>query len=133
RKSDKRFNIVLDDARSYLRFTDVKYDIIATDCTDLRYKSNANLYDREYFQLCRDNITDDGMVVVWMPLAGLSDEAMKVALRTFHVVFPEMEVLYPNNQPTHYVLLLGTKKPLTVDIDKMNARLENPQVKKDLA
>lgn len=131
-KKDPRFNIVLDDARSYLRFTDVKYDIIATDCTDLRYKSNANLYDREYFQLCRDNITENGMVVVWMPLAGLSDEAMKVALRTFHVVFPEMEVLYPNNQPTHYVLLLGTKKPLTVDVDKMNARLANPLIKKDL-
>lgn len=132
-KRDPRYNIILDDARSYLRFTDRKYDVIATDCTDLRYKSNANLYDLEYFQLCRDSITDDGMVVVWMPLGGLSDAAMKVALRTFHMVFPEMEVFFMNNQPTHYVLLIGTKEPLKVDPDLMKKRLENGAVARDLA
>lgn len=131
-KRDPRYNIVLDDARSYLRFTGHKYDVIATDCTDLRYKSNANLYDLEYFQLCRDKITDDGMVVVWMPLAGLSDAAMKVALRTFYKVFPEMEVFFMNNQPTHYVLLIGTKKPLQVDPELMKRRLTNPAVARDL-
>ena len=132
-KSDPRYNIVLDDVRSYLRFTKAKYDIIATDCTDLRYKSNANLYDQEYFQLTRDHITDDGMVVVWMPLAGLSDEAMRVALRTFHAVFPEMEVFFMNNQPTHYILLIGTKEPLQVDVEQMRKRIAQPTVTRDLA
>lgn len=132
-KADKRYNVILDDARSYLRFTNQRYSAIATDCTDLRYKSNANLYDLQYFTLCRDRITDDGMVVVWMPLAGLSDAAMKVALRTFHKVFPNMEVFFLNNQPTHYVLLIGTKAPLKVDVDLMNQRLQVPGVKEDLA
>ncbi len=132
-KSDPRYNIVLDDVRSYLRFTKAKYDIIATDCTDLRYKSNANLYDREYFQLTRDHITDDGMVVVWMPLAGLSDEAFRVALRTFYAVFPEMEVFFMNNQPTHYILLIGTKEPLKVDVEQMRKRITQPAVARDLA
>lgn len=132
-KADKRYRVILDDARSYLRFTPVKYDIIATDCTDLRYKSNANLYDVEYFQLTRDKITDDGMVVVWMPLAGLSEDAFKVALRSFYKVFPEMEVFYMNNEPTHYILLIGTKGPLKVDANLIKERLKNPAVKKDLA
>jgi spermidine synthase len=132
-KSDPRYGIILDDARSYLRFTADKYDIIATDCTDLRYKSNANLYDLQYFELCRERITDDGMVVVWMPLGGLSDAAMKVALRTFYKVFPEMEVFYMNNQPTHYVLLLGTKHPLKVDIANIRRRLQIKGVSEDLA
>jgi spermidine synthase len=131
-KSDPRYDIILDDARSYLRFTERRYDVIATDCTDLRYKSNANLYDREYFTLCKQRITDDGMVVVWMPLAGLSREAMHVALRTFYVVFPNMEVFFMNNQPTHYVLLIGTKVPLQVNIDTVNERLTRPEVARDL-
>lgn len=131
-KSDRRYNIILDDVRSYLHFTDKRYDIIATDCTDLRYKSNANLYDLEYFTLCRNRITEDGMVVVWMPLAGLSDEAFRVALRTFYRVFPNMEVFYMNNEPTHYILLIGTKSPLTVDLDTMRRKLQNPRVNADL-
>jgi spermidine synthase len=131
-KSDSRFEILLDDARSFLKHSGRKYDIIATDCTDLRYKSNANLYDVEYFTICRERITDEGMVVVWMPLAGLSDESYRVALRSFEKVFPHMEVLYPTNHPTHYVLLLGTKEPLKIDVDVMRQRLANPLVRKDL-
>jgi spermidine synthase len=132
-KSDPRYRIVLDDVRSYLHFTDTRYDVIATDCTDLRYKSNANLYDREYFTLARQRITDNGMVVVWMPLAGLSDEAFRVALRTFYRVFPNMEIFYMNNEPTHYILLIGTKQPLKVDLARMRERLTNPKVNADLA
>jgi spermidine synthase len=130
---DKRYKIILDDVRSYLRFTGKKYDIIATDCTDLRYKSNANLYDDKYFELCRDHVTDDGMVVVWMPLAGLSDEMFRLALRTFYKYFPEMSIWYMNNDSTHYILIIGTRKPLKIDYSLMKEKLKEKTVKEDLA
>lgn len=130
---DPRYKIIIDDVRSYLRFTGRKYDIIATDCTDLRYKSNANLYDYEYFKLCRDHLTDDGMVVVWMPLGGLSDETFRLALRTFYRVFPDMSIWYMNNEPTHYILLIGTPKPLKIDYALMKKKLEEETVRNDLA
>ncbi len=129
---DGRYRVIIDDARSYLRFTRERYDIIATDCTDLRYKSNANLYDQQYFQLCRDAITDDGMVVVWMPLAGMSEEVFTVATRTFGEAFPDMTVWFYNNRYTHYVLLLGMKKPLEISIDRMQERLARDKVRRDL-
>lgn len=129
---DPRFKVLIDDARAYLRFTDVKYDIIATDCTDLRYKTNANLYDLEYFTLCRERITDDGLVVVWMPLAGLSDRAFRSALRTFQVVFPEMGVWYFTNQPTHYCLLIAGKGPLKLDYEAIRRAAALPMVSEDL-
>ncbi|MBN1900641.1 fused MFS/spermidine synthase, partial [Candidatus Sumerlaeota bacterium] len=129
---DPRYKIILDDVRSYLRFTGRKYDIIATDCTDLRYKSNANLYDYQYFRLCRERITEEGMVVVWMPLGGLSDEMFRLALRTFYRVFPEMSVWYMNNESTHYIILIGTPKPLKIDYDLLRKKLEVPKVKNDL-
>lgn len=131
---DPRYRIIYDDARSYLKLGNKKYDIIATDCTDLRYKTNANLYDFEYFTLCRDKITDDGMVVVWMPLGGLSDECFRSALRTFYRVFPNMSIWYMNNQPTHYILLLGTKSPFTINLEQIQARLQrNKNIRNDLA
>jgi spermidine synthase len=129
---DGRFRVILDDVRSYLQFTDLRYDIIATDCTDLRYKSNANLYDVEYFELCKRRITDDGLVVVWMPLGGMTEEVFAVAMRTFSHVFPDMTVWYMANEPTHYLLLLGGNRPFEVDLDRVVERMSRPRVEADL-
>lgn len=132
---DPRYKVILDDARSYLHYTKQKYDFIATDCTDLRYKSNANLYDLEYFQACRQRLTEDGIVVVWMPLGGLSRDVFKVALRTFYKVFPDMGVFFMDNEPTHYILLIGWqgKEKMKLDYALMAARLKQPAVRDDLA
>ncbi|MCX8037010.1 MAG: fused MFS/spermidine synthase [Candidatus Sumerlaeia bacterium] len=130
--ADPRYSVILDDVRSFLRFTPKRYDVIATDCTDLRYKTNANLYDLEYFQLCRDRLTSAGMVVVWMPLSGLSPEMFRCALRTFHKVFPDFSIWYMNNEPTHYILLVGSAQPLHIDYRRMVERLKEPAVGTDL-
>jgi len=132
RTFDPRYKILIEDARAYLRFTPLKYDVIATDCTDLRYKSNANLYDEEYFTLCREAISDRGLVVVWMPLAGLSDAAFKCALRTFQEVFPESTVWFFTNQPTHYCLLIGTRGPLKIDYEAVERATRMPEIRQDL-
>jgi spermidine synthase len=129
---DGRLRIIFDDARSFLRFSGEKYDVIATDCTDLRYKSNANLYDVEYFELCQRAITDDGMVVVWMPLGGMSPEVFSTALRTFSHVFPDMSIWFMNNEPTHYLLLLGGKYPLRISLATMKDRIARPAIRADL-
>jgi spermidine synthase len=131
--ADDRYRLILDDAREWLQSTDTVYDIIATDCTDLSYKTNANLYDLEYFRACRDRIADDGLVVVWMPLGNLTVEMFQVALRTFSTAFPKMGVWFMNNEPTHYCLLLGWKNDLRIDLAKLEERLAIPAVKRDLA
>lgn len=132
-ENDPRYKIIYDDARTYLQYTEQTYDIIATDCTDLRYKSNANLYDLEYFQYTRDRLRPGGVVVVWMPLGGLSDEVYRIALRTFHKVFPEMAVFFMNNEPTHYVLLVGWRDEMKIDYRLFEERLKEADVRQDLA
>lgn len=131
-QKDPRYRIILDDARTYLQYTEQTYDIIATDCTDLRYKSNANLYDLEYFQYCRDRLRPGGAVVVWMPLGGLSVDVYRIALRTFYKVFPEMAVFFMNNEPTHYVLLVGWRDKMEIDYQLFVDRLKEDDVRKDL-
>jgi spermidine synthase len=130
---DPRYEIIYDDARTYLQYTDQTYDIIATDCTDLRYKSNANLYDLEYFQYSRERLRPGGVVVVWMPLGGLADEVYRIALRTFYEVFPEMSVFFMNNEPTHYVLLVGWRDKMEINYELFKERLKEADVQQDLA
>lgn len=130
---DPRFRLIIEDARSYLAYTKQQYDIISTDCTDLRYKTNANLYTTEYFGLCRRRLRPDGMVVVWMPLGGLDDDTFKMALRTFRNVFPHATLWYLSNYPTHYALLVGSVEPLKIDVGQAVKRLAETDVRQDLA
>jgi spermidine synthase len=129
---DPRFQLIIEDARSYLAYTNQQYDIISTDCTDLRYKSNASLYTTEYFGLCRRRLRPDGLVVVWMPLGGLDEDVFKLALRTFRGVFPHATLWYLTNYPTHYALLVGSLAPLQIDVARTVARLADVDVQRDL-
>jgi spermidine synthase len=129
---DPRYRLIIDDARAYLRFNETQYDVIATDCTDLRYKSNANLYDLEYFELCRERISDRGLVVVWVPLGGLSDEAFRIMTRTFHQVFPKMAVWYFTNQPTHYCLFIAGRDEVRIDLDAVVRATGIPGIREDM-
>ena len=130
---DPRYRLIAEDARAYLQYTSVKYDIIATDCTDLRYKLSANLYDREYFEVARHALSPNGVVVVWMPLGGLSDTLFRLTLRTFMRVFPDTAVFYMHNVATEYVLLVGWHDEMRIDYTVFQKRLRNPRVRADLA
>lgn len=128
-----KFQLILDDARSFLRRTSRTYDIISTDCTDLRYKSNASLYTREYFQLCQRRLNPGGLTVVWLPLGGLSTGDLRVAIATFREVFPSMSLWYMNNVPAHYVLLVGSDRDVPIDIASVRKQLTEKEVAQDLA
>jgi spermidine synthase len=133
RPPDPRYRLIIADARSYLRTTNMRYDVIVSDCTDLRYRSSANLYDLQYFQYCREALTDGGCTVIWMPLGGLSREAFLLTLRTFAHVFPDMQVWYLHNRWTHYVLLAGHRTPFTLRPERLQQLFSEADVKQDLA
>lgn len=130
--TDPRFHLVLEDARNYLASTNVRYDVISTDCTDLRYKTNANLYTVDYFTLVRNRLNPGGIVTVWMPLGGLGGDTFRMALRTFRAVFPHTTVWYMTNQPTHYLLLVGADHEIRPDVSRMAGSLGDA-VRTDLA
>jgi spermidine synthase len=129
---DRRYRIIIDDARAYLLHTSASYDIIATDCTDLRYRGNASLYTLDYFRLCRRRLRPNGLVVVWMPLGGLSRDVFKMAVNTFAAAFPHVSVWYMNNYPTHYLLLIGSAAPQAIQWERLLERMDLPEVRTDL-
>jgi len=130
---DSRYQIIFEDARAYLRGVTSTYDVIVSDCTDLRYRSSANLYDREYFELCRQASTETGCTLIWMPLGGLSRSAFLMTLRTFASVFPDMHVYYLHNRWTHYILLAGRRSDWTFPVERVQQMLTEPDVRDDLA
>jgi spermidine synthase len=87
----KNVNLVANDGRNHLLLSKKKYDVITVDpAPPIWSAGTVNLYTREFFQLCRENLTPDGVMCLWFP-GGLPEDGQAI-LRTFSEVFPESSV-----------------------------------------
>lgn len=128
--ADPDIRIVLDDARNYIATTDEAFDVIVTDVTNLKYKRNPYLYTREYFQIMRDALSEDGIAAAWLPVGGLSFEDLSTLIATFDRVFPHTTTWYFTQFPTHFIILVGTPEPVLVDLPAWREKMV--QVEGDL-
>jgi spermidine synthase len=131
--SNPRFHLILDDARSWLRVAPHHYDVIVTDCTNIQYRSNGDLYTVDYFRLMKDRLRSDGLAAAWVPANGIRGDDLKTLIRSFRQVFPHTSIWYMNTLPTDFLIVVGTPGKLTIDMEKMRARMHNGNVYPDLA
>jgi len=117
-------NLVLDDARNYIGVANERFDVIATDVTNLKYKRNPYLYTREYFRLMQDALTEDGIAAAWLPIGGISFEDLRILIATFDRVYPHTTVWYFTQYPTHFVIAIGTPAPTSVDLAELQQRMK---------
>jgi spermidine synthase len=127
-----RFRLIVEDARSWLGVAPVHYDAIVTDCTNIQYKSNGDLYTVDYFQLMKDRLTTDGVAAAWVPANGIDREDLKTLLRSFRKVFPHTSVWFMNTLPTDFLIVVGTPAELQIDLDQLAQRMQAPGVREDL-
>lgn len=97
----------VDDGRNYLMVTPKRYDVITADVIRPFTAGAGNLYSAEYFQLARNALKDDGLMLQWLPQR--SETQYKLLLRTFLSVFPDATAWGRGS------LLVGTKRPLQLD------------------
>ncbi len=114
----------VDDGRNYLLSVRRRYDIITADTIQPVRAGSANLYSREYFELVRERLNDDGIALQWF--SGTEDEYRLVA-RTFADVFPYATTW------DHGTLLVGTKRPFRISPDDFNWKLHIPGLMDALA
>jgi spermidine synthase len=128
-----RFHLVIDDARSWLRVAPRPYDVIVTDCTNIQYKSNGDLYTVDYFRLMKGRLTGRGVAAAWVPANGIDPQDLKTLLRSFREVFPHTSVWFMNTLATDFLIVVGTPGVLEVDLDRLRRRMSVPAVHEDLA
>ena len=128
-----RYRLILDDARGWLRVAPVRYDAVVTDCTNLQYRSNGDLYTVEYFRLMKDRLTPDGVAAAWVPADGIGDADLRTLIRSFHKVFPHTSVWYMNSLATDFLIVVGTPAAPAIDLDAWARRMRRPEVAADLA
>jgi spermidine synthase len=94
----------VDDGRNYLSLTDARFDVVTADLIQPIHAGAGNLYSREYFQLVRDALAEDGLALQWV--GHRPDTQYKLIMRTFLDVFPHT-TLWADGQ-----LMVGARQPL---------------------
>ncbi|MFC1574654.1 fused MFS/spermidine synthase [Gemmatimonadota bacterium] len=127
---EPRFNLILGDGRNYALVSDREYDVISIDATSPKMAGNGSLYSVEFYQLNRDRLSEDGLMVQWLPFHLLSDSEMRMTARSFMTVFPHSTLwLSPLR---HHAVLVGTMKELEIDFASLKAKLERRGVQQEL-
>ncbi len=124
--------VILDDARHHLHMTPLRYDVIATDVTNLQYKQNGYLYTREYFELMKSRLTADGIACAWVPMAAITGPEFQTLLQSFAAVYAHPSLWFINSTETNFAILLGTPGPLRIDLARVERGFANGTIRRDL-
>ncbi|MEK6283174.1 MAG: fused MFS/spermidine synthase [Acidobacteriota bacterium] len=130
--NDPRMRLIIDDARTYLRVTPTRYDMIVSEPSHPWVPGVANLFTKEFFTLGRDRLSEDGVFVQWVQIYQLSTDSLRSVLATFHDVFPYVQVFRVEGATKGKdLILIGSRTPLT--LDRVNERTRDPRVATELA
>ena len=129
---DPRLRLIIDDARTYLRVTPSRYDVIVSEPSHPWVPGVANLFTREFFVLGRERLNDDGVFAQWVQIYQLSTDSLRSVLATFHSVFPHVLVFRVEGATKGKdLILIGSKSPLTMQ--RLASRILDPKAIVELA
>ena len=128
---DARLHLIIDDARTYLRVNPTRYDMIVSEPSHPWVPGVANLFTREFFELGKSRLNDDGVFVQWLQVYQLSNESLRSVLATYQNVFPYVMVFRVQGATKGKdLILLGSRTPLT--LDGISERMADPRIVADM-
>jgi len=89
---DPRTEVVIDDARSYLRRPGEPFDVIVADLFVPWRSETGSLYTLEHFERARNRLRPGGLFCQWLPLYQMSPAELESIMATFLDVFPDAQV-----------------------------------------
>ncbi|MDQ7064285.1 MAG: fused MFS/spermidine synthase [candidate division KSB1 bacterium] len=124
-----RVRVRVGDGLHFLKTTPQRYDLIISDAKlNPEYVGNARVYTRDYYEWCRDRLTDQGIFCQWVPLY-LPPSIFRMVLRTFAEVFPVVDLWF---FPQQHFILMGRKQPYPFDWQMAGRRMQVPAIREHL-
>jgi spermidine synthase len=117
-EKDARVKIFSGDGRHYLQSTSKKYDLISSDPTH-PILGSANIYSKEYFELCKKQLNKGGFVSQYLPLHKLLLKDFLGIIKTFHSVFPDATVWLGH----YHAILIGSNGAGKIDFAKWSEKI----------
>lgn len=127
---DPRVTIHEADGRQFLGRASERLGVIALEPPPPRNAGAASLYTVELYERVRRHLTDGGYVAQWLPLHGLTEDELDLLTASFLQVFPDAGLFLLNDVEG---ALVGSPRPLSIDVDRLRARLASDRVRDSLA
>ena len=123
--ADSRVRVFLNDGRGALQLTTKRYDAIVSQPSHPWTAGAAHLYTREFFELAREHLSEDGVLLQWIGAGFVDKELLQSLVATLLDVFPNVRAYRPSNGPS--VLFLASAKPLPVERTAAEAIAASPK------
>jgi spermidine synthase len=108
---NEEINMIYADAKNYIHLTQNKYDLIINDSIHPRdFAENASLYTKEYFESAKTRLSENGIIMSWLPTYDMPASAFKSIIGTLMEVFPHVTLWFPTANPAPLVLIIGSQK-----------------------
>lgn len=127
---DTRVRVLHVDGRNHLALSEERYDVILSQPSNPWIAGVADLFTREFFELCRSRLRPGGVACVWLARYHVDRRSFESVVRTFVDVFPTTTIWSPMEAD---YLLVGATDELAVDCTELERRFGRPAVRADLA
>jgi len=119
-----KVDVVFNDGANYMKATRKQFDVISSDPFHPFVAGAATLYSREHWIACKDRLREGGIVAQYLPLYHLSAGDFATIVGTFVDVFPNASMWFCGVD----TVLIGSKGPLKVDLDRVAEHMSDPVV-----
>lgn len=127
--TDPRVRLMRADGRNHLLLTSQRYDLIVSEPSNPWLAGVSNLFTREFFELCRQRLTPDGVFAGWLQSYSTSQTSFKMVIRTLLDVFDSVTVWEAGLND--YCLIAWNGSP-QLPLENIAARFEARGVQQDL-
>jgi len=126
----KRVRVIPTDGRNYILATPKYYDVIAAEPSNPWIAGIANLYTREFYQVIKSKLKDDGIFAQWFHNYSMSPDDLRMVFRTFVEAFPYVSLWSMKESD---FLLVGSKREQVFDYAALKKIYDNnPTLRSDL-
>ncbi|MFQ5961858.1 MAG: fused MFS/spermidine synthase [Candidatus Methylomirabilales bacterium] len=126
---DPRLRIVIGDGRNFLLSTPQPYDVIISEPSNPWIAGVANLFTLEFYRTARSRLRSGGIMCQWIQVYRIQPHDLRMVIKTFQTVFRHTTIWQSSHGD---FLLIGTPRPLTVDLNRWQQAEALPGVMKDL-
>ncbi len=125
---DPRVRLTIADGRNFLLLSRDRYDLITIEVSSIWIGGEADLYNKEFYELCRARMKERGVLQQWVQIHHMRTEDFLVVLNTAAQVFPHVAFFLGPEQG----VLIASPSPLEVDFPQMQAFDAASRIRKEL-
>jgi hypothetical protein len=127
--NDPRVKLFVEDGRTYLKYSEKKYDVIISEPSNPWVAGVANLFTSEYYATVKKRLSPSGVFCQWIQFYELSNDTLNAMLNTMADHFKNISLFFYNGD----LICVASDQPLVMqDGRRVPERLSRDDVKKTM-